>query len=599
MKLIKDFIKKYFQYFSYFYSHLKYRIFISLILSFFVGFLDGLGLAMFLPLLQMADGSNQEVDTEQLGSLSFLVEGISEVGIPFNLFSVLLIILFFFTSKGVMKFFEGYFRVIYQQYFIKNIRINNADLLSNYSYNAFVTSDSGKIQNTFSGEVQRVNAAYKHYFLAVQSIVLVIVYLTLAFLSNPQFALIVIIGGVLTNFIFKNLYSITKKKSVRITKEMHEFQGLLIQKVSNFKYLKATGFIYSYANKLKGKIEEIEQSQRKIGMLGATLQALREPLTILIVVIAILLQVFIFDKPLGLLILSLLFLYRALSSLMTIQNYWNNFLGVSGSIDNMTEFTEDLKKNTESFGIVPFKAFESALVLDEVVFAYDKERILDKVSFDIKKNEAIAIVGESGSGKTTLLNVLAGLIKPTEGYVAVDDSKMKELDIRTFQKRIGYITQEPVIFSDNVFNNVTFWEERTPENIKRFNEALKQAAIFDFVNELELKDQAPLGNNGINLSGGQRQRISIARELYKEVDFLMMDEATSSLDSETEKAIQENIDALKGKYTIIMIAHRLSTVKNADKIVLLKKGKIDKIGSFEELLEQSGSFKRMVSLQEF
>ncbi|MBK6264511.1 ABC transporter ATP-binding protein [Marivirga sp. S37H4] len=599
MNVIKSLIKKYFQYFSYFYSHLKYRVFISLILSLLVGVLDGLGLAMFLPLLQMTDGSNQEVDTEQLGSLSFLVEGFAELGIPFNLFSVLLIIFFFFSCKGIMKFLEGYYRVIYQQYFIKNIRISNADLLSNYSYNAFVTSDSGKIQNTFSGEVQRVNAAYKHYFLAVQSIVLVIVYLTLAFLSNPQFALIVIIGGVLTNFIFKNLYAITKKKSTQITKEMHEFQGLLIQKVSNFKYLKATGFIYSYANKLKSKIEEIEQSQRKIGMLGATLQALREPLTILIVVTAIILQVFIFNKPLGLIILSLLFLYRALSSLMTIQNYWNNFLGVSGSLDNMTEFTKDLKANKESFGKVPFKGFKTKLKISEVVFAFEKEKILDNISFDINKNESIAIVGESGSGKTTLLNILAGLIKPIEGVITIDEMKMKELDIRTFQKRIGYITQEPVIFSDNVYNNVTFWDKRTPENIKRFNEALRQAAIFDFVNELELKDQTQLGNNGINLSGGQRQRISISRELYKEVDFLMMDEATSSLDSETEKAIQENIDVLKGKYTIITIAHRLSTVKNADKIILLNKGTIDKIGTFEELLEQSGSFKRMVSLQEF
>jgi len=146
---------------------------------------------------------------------------------------------------------------------------------------------------------------------------------------------------------------------------------------------------------------------------------------------------------------------------------------------------------------------------------------------------------------------------------------------------------------------VTFWDQPTPENKARFFDALRKAAVYDFVMGLEEKEQSPLGSNGIMVSGGQKQRLSIARELYKEVDILLMDEATSALDSETEKAIQENIEALKGKYTIVIIAHRLSTVKNADSIMLLKKGRIDRIGSFEELVQQSESFKRMVELQEF
>ena len=116
---------------------------------------------------------------------------------------------------------------------------------------------------------------------------------------------------------------------------------------------------------------------------------------------------------------------------------------------------------------------------------------------------------------------------------------------------------------------------------------------------LEEQEESPLGSNGIMVSGGQKQRISIARELYKDVDILLMDEATSALDSETEKAIQENIEALKGQYTIVIIAHRLSTVKNADQIMLLKQGRIDRIGRFEEMLKGSASFKKMVELQEF
>jgi subfamily B ATP-binding cassette protein MsbA len=157
------------------------------------------------------------------------------------------------------------------------------------------------------------------------------------------------------------------------------------------------------------------------------------------------------------------------------------------------------------------------------------------------------------------------------------------LNLRSFQNRIGYITQEAIVFDDTIFNNITLWDEPNPKNLEKFWNSLKGAAIADFVNELSEKENTRLGNNGVMISGGQKQRMSIARELYKDIDILIMDEATSALDSETEKAIQENIDKLKGKYTIVIVAHRLSTIKNADQIVLMDKGQILEVGDFETL----------------
>ena len=168
----------------------------------------------------------------------------------------------------------------------------------------------------------------------------------------------------------------------------------------------------------------------------------------------------------------------------------------------------------------------------------------------------------------------------------------------SYQKRIGYIAQEPVVFSDTIFNNITFWDSPNEENIKRFQKAIEQASIKKFIEELPEKENTLLGNNGINLSGGQKQRISIARELYKEIDILILDEATSALDSETEREIQENIDKLKGNYTIVIIAHRLSTIKSADVICLMDQGRLSDQGNFDELIIKSDKFKRMVELQE-
>ena len=175
---------------------------------------------------------------------------------------------------------------------------------------------------------------------------------------------------------------------------------------------------------------------------------------------------------------------------------------------------------------------------------------------------------------------------------------MFSYDLNTYRKRIGYITQEPVIFDDTVYNNVTFWSEKTDQNEHRFWEALRKASIDEFIMDQPDGKETRLGNNGINLSGGQKQRVSIARELYKNVEFLFMDEATSALDSETEKMIQQNIDRLRGQYTILIIAHRLSTIKNADRVVVMSKGQIDRIGTYKELVANSDAFKRMVELQE-
>ncbi len=596
MRFLNKLFGGHFEYFSYFYYHLKYRVFIALGLSLIVGILDGLGLAMFLPLLQMVGGSS-DVDSTKLGRLSFLIDGFKGLGLPINLYTVLLIILFFFCFKGVVKFFEGYYRIIYQQFFIKNIRIQNTELLANYSYEAFVNSDSGRIQNTFTGEVEKVNQSYRAYFLSIQAGVLVFVYVFLAFLTNPKFAALVAVGGFLTNIIFKKLYTDTKKLSRKATEKGHNFHGFLIQKITNFKYLKATGLIQNYAEKLKTSIEGIEAMQRKMGVLSAFLQSVREPIIMVVVVLVILLQVLFFGEKLGLIILSLLFFYRALTFLMTVQNQWNTFLSVSGSLDNMTQFTAELKAGQEVKGTVALQKFNNEIVFENVTFSYGETKVLNDINLTIPAKLTVAFVGESGSGKTTLVNMLVGLFLPKSGKVLIDGVDYTSLNLQQLQNRIGYITQEPVIFSDTIFNNVTFWSEKNDSNLAKFNEAIRKASIADFINTIENNEEALLGNNGINLSGGQRQRISIARELYKDIDILVMDEATSALDSETEKSIQENIDLLKGQYTIIIIAHRLSTIKNADRVVLLDKGKILNDGTFAEIQNDSASFRRMLSLQ--
>lgn len=599
MNTLKHLVKKYFTNFAYFYGHLRHRIFVILGLSIGVGVLDGFGLAMFLPLLEIVSDPEGTASAEQMGNLAFLVYGMERLGLSLNLTVVLMTMLFFFTFKGIVKFIETYVRVVYQQFFMRNIRVQNISALAEYSYDHFVSADSGRIQNTLSGEVNRVNRAFGSYMSVMQQSVMIVVYSALAFLANPEFALLVAIGGILTNLAFNKLYNATKKLSRELTRHNHGFQGLLIQQVALFKYFKATGLIREYARRLIEKVHHIERAQRKIGILGGIMEGIREPLLIAVVISVILVQINLLGGTLALIILSILFFYRALTSVMQLQTFWNSFLGVVGSLENLTEFTTELRKGKEKTGRQKFDTFRQAIEMEHVSFKYGNTPVIKDINLKIPKNHTIALVGESGSGKTTLMNIITGLLQPREGRMLIDGMDSRTLDMATFQRRIGYITQEPVIFNDTIYNNVTFWDEENDANLERFYTALKRASVYDFVmNETSKQEKSMLGNNGINLSGGQRQRISIARELYKDVDLLFMDEATSSLDSETERKIQESIENLRGQYTIIIIAHRLSTIKHADKVVVLSKGEIERSGTYLELVGQSESFKRMVELQE-
>jgi len=597
LKRLQELVKKNFTHFSYFYGYLRNKFIISLFFSLLVGTLDGLGLALFLPLLQMVDGQSS-ADAESLGNLRFLVDWMDALSIPMTIASVLLVMLFFFVLKAFAKFGEAYYKILLSRFFMRSLRFDQIDRLNEYSYKAFVTSDIGRIQGSLSSEVARILNAYKSYFSSIQAGVMVLVYVILAFMANPEFAFFVIAGGMLTNILYRRVYKKTIEGSKKITGIGHRFQGYLIQQVQFFKYLKATGHVNTYSDKLKQSVLQGEAITKQMGWYGAIVTSFKEPLVVAVVVCVIILQVNVFNESLGLIILSLLFFYRSLSFMMNLQNQWNGFLTSSGALTNMQEFMADLRANAEKRTGSDFTGFNDKIEVDNLCFSYDDRPTLKGINLAIGRNETVAFVGKSGSGKTSLINLLTGLLTPDKGEIRVDGVPLSKIKTDTYQRRIGYITQDPVIFSDSVFNNVTLWAEKTPENLDNFWKALDRASIKSFVETLGGREDSMLGANGVLVSGGQKQRISIARELYKSIDILIMDEATSSLDSETERTIQMNIDMLKGRYTILIIAHRLATIRNADRVVLLNNGCIDSVGTFEHLKTASKAFEKMVELQE-
>ncbi len=597
MKL--SFKNNFWGYFNFYYQVIGNKLIAYLGLCVLISFMDGLGLAMFIPLLQLV--SNKDGATggeESLGSLHYLTDFVQSLGFELNLTTVLGMMTILFVAKGMLKYAQLSYYAMLKQLFTKKVRYNLVNNLHGLSYSAFLKLDAGKIQNTLTTEVGRLHQTLVYYFSASQAFVMLATYIVLAFLSNYQFAILVGLGAGLSNFIYRRLYKKTKRASIELTTKGSDFNGYLIQAINYFKYLKSTNTFTDYSKKLKSVITETEQINRRIGNLNAIAASIKEPVIITIVSLVILAQVNWVGSSLDSIILSLLLFYRALTYLVMCQSYWQLFIEYSGGMNAVATMTEQMSGLQEKPGSVVYKGFKKQLFFKDVVFHYDEsKKALNNINIKIPAKQTIALIGESGSGKTTIANMIAGLFMPNKGQIYVDDQPLREYDLNTYRSKIGYISQESVIFNDNIYNNITFWAEPTPENIKRFNKVVEMASLGDFLNALPEKEKTRLGDNGILISGGQKQRISIARELFKDADILILDEATSALDSETEKIIQENIEKLHGHYTMVLIAHRLSTIKEADIIYLLEDGEVSAAGSFDEMIHKSSRFQKMVSLQ--
>lgn len=590
-------IKEQFSTFFYFYSFLKNRTFVLVLLSILMSFLDGLGLSMFLPLLtSVADGGESTATSS--GNMQKIFDLFVNIGIPLTLINTVIILSVFFVFKGVISFVLHYYQVIVQQFFIRRVRIDLVRKLKNINFKAYVSSDVGRIQNVLTGEIERLSKAQHGYFKSMEQFILVVCYMLFAFFVDYKFAFLVAVGGGLSNVLYKSIYKRTKQASRGLAKHANTFQGQVMQFSGNFKYLKATDGIEAFSKKLETQARIIEKNQKLIGKLVSILSGSREPILIVVICMVILIHVKILGGSMTSILISLVFFYRALSYLMLMQNNWNIFLSNIGSLENIQNQGNIFDEHKEDQGEIVLSDFNNSILVENLHFSYGDVEILKGINLTIKRNTTVAFVGESGCGKTTLVNCIAGLLHPNLGEISIDGVPFSALNRSSLRKRIGYITQESVIFSDTIFNNVTFWEAKTPENIEKFWQVLKQTAMDVFVSALPDGEDTTLGNNGVNLSGGQRQRISIARELYRNIDILIMDEATSALDAESELHIQQSIDDLKGKLTLLIVAHRLSTVKSADSIVMMEKGMIANTGNFAELVNTSGSFNRLVTLQQ-
>lgn len=285
--------------------------------------------------------------------------------------------------------------------------------------------------------------------------------------------------------------------------------------------------------------------------------------------------------------------------IVTLLTSWDAMQQVQVLLDRLADvFEQEPEQGHDRSALVPVRTLEGRVSFRGVTFRYggpESPAILDGVSFDVAPNQKVAIVGRSGSGKTTLIKCLSGLLEPTEGSILYDGVELRTLNYRDLRRNIGFVLQENHIFNDTIARNIAFGEAEPDMDAVMW--AARAANAHEFIERLPLGYDTKIGESGLAISGGQRQRVAIARALYHRPPVLVFDEATSALDTESERAVQDNMARLLDHKTAFVIAHRLSTVRDADVIVVLERGKVVEQGSHEDLLRRQGLYYYLCSQQ--
>lgn len=292
---------------------------------------------------------------------------------------------------------------------------------------------------------------------------------------------------------------------------------------------------------------------------------------------------------------------RLVPPIQSIVRAYNSLQKGSASAARFFEVIDADEVIVEKPDAVELKGFEREISLHQVSFSYESggaaHTVLDGIDLTIPKGQTLAIVGPSGAGKSTLMDLLPRFYDPTGGTIAVDGIPIADLNINSLRRQFGLVSQNCILFNDTVANNIAFGSDRYSR--EQIREAARIAHADEFIEALPQGYDTPVGDRGLTLSGGQRQRISIARAVLRGTPILILDEATSALDSESERAVQQALESVMQGRTSIVIAHRLATIRHADRIIVLDKGRIVEQGSHDQLMQQGGLYKKLVDMQSF
>jgi ABC-type multidrug transport system fused ATPase/permease subunit len=471
------------------------------------------------------------------------------------------------------------------------------------NYRHYIRENTGHFINVINGQVGQFFGSFNSFVQFLTQIVTTASYFAFAFAITWRFASMALGIGLVLLFLFRYLNTYVRGLSRRQSEEMSELNKLLVQSLQSLKYIVSTNQTAHLRSGVVDSVKRLTGYTFRQNLAQAFTGALKEPVSVLLIVGLIALQVSVFNDPVAPIFVALLLFHRGMQGLMAVQGQWQRTMNKIGSLEMVVdEFDTVLAHQEDREGQV-LRAFSDSIEFEDVHFAYNQDDgdVLHDVNITVPANETIALVGESGAGKSTLVDMMTLMLTPRAGTIRIDGVPHDEVDLASWRDQIGYVSQETVVFDDTVANNISLWQgdiDEEPALRERVLHAAERAHAHHFIEDLPNGYQTQVGDRGVRLSGGQQQRLFVARELFKQPNVLLLDEATSDLDTASEQHIQNSVEALQGEVTVVIIAHRLSTVKNADRVYVLDDGRVIESGSYHELRHrEEGAFRKMVEMQ--
>lgn len=481
---------------------------------------------------------------------------------------------------------------------VKNIRSKIWNKLLNLPVRYYDKEHSGELVSRVTNDTLLLKELVSNQIVDFSTNIIVIIgSVIILFLLDLPMTLVLLLSVPITMLIVMPVGGKLYKISVKEQEEMAELTGTLSQTLSEIRLIKA----YGTEEKEFDRGEKNFKNLFTYGLKTAKIQSVLQPLVmissmgIFIFVIAFgAYRVSIGAVSSGELVAFLLYLFQVIVPAASIGVFFSELQKAKGATERiynilMEEEEEDLNSGIDVNEVKEF-GFRN------IDYYYGEKQVLDKVSFNVKKGEMVAIVGPSGVGKSTIFGLIEQFLKPSSGSIYINNNNINEYSIKSWRKKISYVQQDAPLLIGTIKENITYgMDEDIPD--EEIEKVAKLSGAYDFIIELPQKFDTMIGERGRNLSGGQKQRIAVARAILRNPSILLFDEATASLDTESEKIIQDSIEKVRANKMVFVIAHRLSTVVDADKILVMQEGQITGCGTHQELLSCHEFYKSLVSKQ--
>ncbi len=453
----------------------------------------------------------------------------------------------------------------------------------------------GRIANVIINETRMIGMLINYIARFSTCIINMMVYVAVAYIISWQLTIVTAALSILIYLLISRVFVRVKKLGYEVANVNNYIQELINYSLSGYKIVKSFVAETIVSQRLAYYLARLKKANIKLVVIESLLGSIYEPLIVLVAIIMYL--VYRFD--LAVFLTFLVALFRMYQSFKDIQNTHLKMAQFVASLEMYDETVSGFQKHQyhqEKEGPL-FTQLKETISFNNVIYSYKTSKhdfTLGPISVTIPRGKVIGFVGKSGSGKSTCVDLVEGFLVPDSGTVELDGKSLSDYDMASFRKKVGYVSQDIFMINDTIAKNIAFGDKTiTQEQIEN---ACKLADADEFIQLLPERYDTMLGEGGTRLSGGQKQRIALARALVRNPEILILDEATSALDNESERQVQKSIDALSGELTIIVIAHRFTTVQNADYIYMLEDGKIVEEGTFDTLLAQDGKFHQMYSI---